>query len=394
MRWASAVDTDTSLIPAVERAAAKIFAGLGKQEPDLLTVFVSGHHVAHFDALAELLRREFENSFLFGCSAIAVIGGSKEIEDRPAVSLSGALLPGVRMKGTHLDAAQLPGPYAEPRIWEDALHLTANQQPSFLILTDPLSFETEPLIRGLDRAFPNATKVGGLASGAKQVGGAALYLDKQVYHSGAITLALTGNVRVDAVVAQGCRPIGDPMFITSSHENLIREIDGHTPREVLATLFETLPPNDRELFSQSLFLGVAMRGDTSEYTAGDFLVRTILGMDPQSGALWVNSQVPSNSVVQFHLRDASTSAYDLERALVQFRASRSPATPSGALLFSCLGRGISLYGQADHDSNAFRRLVADIPVGGFFGNGEIGPVQNSTYLHGYTSAFAVFSEQV
>lgn len=394
MRWASAIDTDTSLKSAVERASAKIFMGLGNQEPDLLTVFVSGHHAAQFDVLAELLLSEFENSFLFGCNGIAVIGGSREVEDRPALSLSGALLPGVRLRGTHLDAAQLPPIYASPNIWEDTLQLTPNQQPAFLILSDPLSFETEALLKGLDRVYPSATKVGGLASGSKQVGGAALYLGKQVYRSGAITLALTGNVRVDAVVAQGCRPIGDPMFVTSSHENLVREIDGHTPRATLATLFETLTPPDRELFSQSLFLGVAMRADANEYAPGDFLIRTILGMDPQSGALWMNAAIPPNSVVQFHLRDASTSAFDLERALVQYRATKVPAPPSGALMFSCLGRGINLYGQPDHDCNAFRRLVADIPVAGFFGNGEIGPVQNSTYLHGYTSAFAVFSEQL
>ena len=66
---------------------------------------------------------------------------------------------------------------------------------------------------------------------------------------------------------------------------------------------------------------------------------------------------------------------------------------AGALLFSCAGRGMGLYGQADHDSNAFRRLVGDVPLGGFFCNGEIGPIQNATYLHGYTSAFAVFREK-
>lgn len=393
MRWASAVDTDTSLQPAVERAAAKIFSELGKQEPDLLTVFVSSHHAAQFEQLAAMLQREFENTFLFGCSASAIIGGSREIEDRPALSLSGALLPGVRLRGTHLDASQVPQLYAPPNVWEDALQLTANQQPSLLILTDPLSFEPANFLRGLDRVFPNCTKVGGLASGVTQKGSAALYLGKQVHRSGAITLALTGNARVDAVVTQGCRPIGDPMFVTAAHENLVREIDGHAPREALATLFEQLSPTDRELFHHSLFLGIAMRSDASEYVPGDFLVRSILGLDPQSGALWVNGQVPAQSVVQFHLRDASTSAFDLERTLTQYRATRLPATPAGALLFSCLGRGVGLYGQPDHDSNAFRRLVADIPVAGFFGHGEIGPVQNATYVHGYTSVFAVFSEQ-
>ena len=248
-------------------------------------------------------------------------------------------------------------------------------------------------VRGLDRVYPSSTKIGGLASGARQVGATALYLGNQVYHSGAITLALTGNIEVDAVVAQGCRPIGDPMFVTSAHENLIREIDGRAPRDALASLFERLSPPDRDLFSQSLFLGLALRQDATEYSPGDFLIRNILGMDPQSGALWVNAQVPDKSVVQFHLRDATTSAMDLERALTTYRTSPHFSPAAGALLFSCAGRGSGLYGQADHDSNAFRRLIADVPIGGFFCNGEIGPVQNTTYLHGYTSAFAVFRER-
>ena len=217
-----------------------------------------------------------------------MIGGGREIGS--GRSLTGALLPGVKFKGTHLDAAQVPPVFAEARVWEDALRMTANQQPAFLLLADPYSFETETYVRGLDRVYPRAPKIGGLASGARQVGGTALYLGNQVYHSGCVTLALTGNIEIDAVVAQGCRPIGDPMFVTTAHENLIRELDGRPPREVLAQLFERLPAADRELFSQSLFLGLAMRTDASEYLPGDFLIRNILGMDPQSGALWVNAQ--------------------------------------------------------------------------------------------------------
>ena len=116
-------------------------------------------------------------------------------------------------------------------------------------------------------------------------------------------------------------------------------------------------------------------------------------MDPQSGALWVSANVPANSVVQFHLRDAATSAHDLERTLTGYGASRPLQPDAGALLFSCIGRGMGLYGQADHDSNAFRRLVGDVPLGGFFCNGEIGPIQDATFLHGYTSAFAVFTRE-
>jgi len=393
MRWASAVDTDGSLATAAERACEQIFLGLGRQEPDLLIAFVSSHHSARFDALGDLLRREFEGTFVFGCCAEGVIGGGRELEDIAGLSLTGALLPGVKLKGSHLDAAQVPPVFAAPRVWEDLLRLTSNQQPSFLLLSDPYSFEAETFVKGLDRIYPSSPKIGGLASGARQVGGTALYLGDRVYHSGCVTLALTGNIQVDAVVAQGCRPIGDPMFVTSAHENLVRELDGHTPRDVLSDLFERLTPADRELLSQSLFIGLAVRADASEYLPGDFLIRNILGMDPQTGALWVNANVALNSVVQFHLRDAATCAQDLERTLASYRASPLFSPAGGALLFSCAGRGVGLYGQADHDSNAFRRLIGEVPLGGFFCSGEIGPVQTETCLHAYTSAFALFRER-
>lgn len=393
MRWSSAVDTDRSLEAAVERAAESVFLGLERQEPDLLIAFISAEHAAKFDALPELIRREFDGALLFGCCAGGVIGGGQEIEDDACLSLTGATLPGVNLKAAHLDAAQIPPVYAEPRVWEDTLRMTASQQPSFLVLADPFSFETETFLKGLDRVYPLAPKIGGLASGARRAGGAVLYVGDEVHRSGCGVLSLTGNVDLDTIVAQGCRPIGDPMFVTAAHDNLIRELDGHSPRDVLADLFERLPPTDREAFSQSLFLGLAMRSDASQYVPGDFLIRNILGMDPQSGALWVNERIPSNSVVQFHLRDAATSAHDLERMLRAYKASHPVSPDCGALLFSCAGRGVGLYGQPDHDSNAFRRLVGEIPIGGFFCAGEIGPVQNATYLHGYTSAFAVFRER-
>jgi small ligand-binding sensory domain FIST len=95
-------------------------------------------------------------------------------------------------------------------------------------------------------------------------------------------------------------------------------------------------------------------------------------------------------VVRFHVRDAEASAQDLQQLLNRYRAERSEPDPRGALLFSCLGRGIHLYGHPNHDTDCFRDRVGDVPLGGFFCNGEIGPVGGATHLHGYTSAFGIF----
>src|SRR5690606_18573316 len=162
------------------------------KEPDLLISFVSTRHAARFEALPELIRREFEGTLLFGCCAGGVIGGGREIEDQASLSLTGASLPGVKLKAAHFDAADIPSVYAEQRVWEDTLRLTASQQPSFLVLADPFSFETETFLKGLDRVYPLAPKVGGLASGVRQAGGAVLYAGREAHRSGCAILALTG----------------------------------------------------------------------------------------------------------------------------------------------------------------------------------------------------------
>jgi small ligand-binding sensory domain FIST len=254
----------------------------------------------------------------------------------------------------------------------------------FVICPEPFSFDVERFLHALDAARPGATVVGGVASGARQQGANALFLDDRTHREGLVGISLTGDVVIDTVVAQGCRPIGEPMFVTRAERNLLQEIDGRSAAAVLSDLHRRASARDKELFKQSLFLGIVMREQES-YRQGDFLVRNVLGMDGRTGAIAVGALLRPGMVVQFHLRDARTSAEDLDTML-----GRYAGTPAGSLLFSCLGRGTHLYGRPDHDTEALRRRLGDVPLGGFFCNGEIGPVQGTTFLHGYTSAFGLF----
>ena len=158
---------------------------------------------------------------------------------------------------------------------------------------------------------------------------------------------------------------------------------------MLQELHGGLPRRDQELFRHSLFVGVVMREKSDVYRQGDFLIRNIVGLDAERGALAVGALLGEGTIVQFHLRDAKTSAEDLEEILAHLAPDKR-AEARGSLLFSCLGRGKHLYGRADHDTDAFRRHLGEVPLGGFFCNGEIGPVHGSTFLHGYTSSFGLF----
>ena len=259
--------------------------------------------------------------------------------------------------------------------------------PHFVVLPDPFSCPAETLIGELDRLFPGSVKIGGLASGARQPGGNLLLAGGEAVHGGAVALAFEGELAVDTIVAQGCRPIGLPLFVTTGHGHLIQELDGRRPLDLLREIYEAASPRDRELFRGSLFVGVVMREGESEYGPGDFLIRNLIQIDGETGVLAVAAEVREGSVVQFHLRDAPTSAEDLRHHL---REQPSGGAPAGALLFSCLGRGRHLYGLADHDSSIFSARYGKVPIGGFFCNGEIGPVHGRTFLHGYTSSFGLF----
>ena len=390
MKWASAVSENANLEEAIEECTANILSSLGGVAPDLAVTFVSPHYEADYDNVSGLVNQRLESAKVFGCSGGGIIGNGVEVEQRAAVSITSASLPDVDIVDFHLDGDSLPDLDAGPSSWEQLVNISKEQDPQFVMLADPYSFPVQNLLLGLDFAFEQSAKIGGMASGAQQQGGNALFLNDRVYRSGAIGLALHGNITVDTVVAQGCRPIGRLMRITECQRNLLVGLDGQPPLNVLKELLETLSQRDQELMRSSLFLGVVMDELQDAPIQGDFLIRNVVGMDARSGTLAIGEILKEGQLVQFHLRDAETSAEDLTAVLERYAMENRENQVHGALLFSCLGRGEYLYGRPNHDSEIFQNKLGTVPLGGFFCNGEIGPVSGTTFLHGYTSSFGIF----
>ena len=389
MKWASALSEDAVLENAVGEAAGALRTQLAGAEADLDIAFISPHHAAAYEQLPDLVSAEFPGSLFIGCSAEGVIGAGHEVEQRAAFSLTAAALPGVSLRPFELVAAKLPEERTDVKAWRELVGATATEDPHFLLLVDPVTFDASALLEGLDAAYPRSCKIGGLSSGGTTQGANSLFLQSRVRRSGAVGVALSGNIAVETIVAQGCRPIGAPRIITQCQGNVVLELDGRPPLLVLRELYETLPERDQKALQTSLFAGLEMKSGEVQFRPGDLLARNIMGLDPEAGAIAIGAVPTQWQVMQFLLRDAQTATEDLCRLLDLRRGS---PMPSGALLFSCLGRGIHLFGEADHDTKLFREKVGPVPLGGFFCNGEIGPVGGSTFLHGYTSAFALFRE--
>jgi len=405
MRWTSALSTLASLEAAVDQVVEQAQASLSAT-PDLGFVFISSAFASEYSRLMPLLQERLSAPILLGCSGGGIIGTSdqdaaQEIEDSPALSLALAELPDVVITPFRITSTGLPDLDGPPDRWIDLVGLSPQAKPSFVLLADPISGIMTDVLQGLDYAYPDATKVGGLASGGPAVQQGSLFYNGAALQGGVVGVALSGNVALDAIVAQGCRPVGPIYQVVEGDRNIILQVqdttsdaDPRPPLEALQELANDLTPEERELAQQALFVGVAQSEFKQVLEPGDFLIRNLMGVDPKGGALAIGDRARPGMRIQFHLRDAKTSADDLETLLRQYQQNqeRQTASPVGALMFACLGRGERLYQEANFDSKLFNQYLQDTPLSGFFCNGEIGPVGQTTFVHGYTSVFGILRQ--
>lgn len=391
MRFASALTAKTEWAEAVEDLGRQVAAQLGGAKTELAVLFAHPKYVSHIDKIIEATQQAVGARHLIGCTGAGIIGTDQEVEEKPALSLLVGELPDVGVFPFHLTEKDLEESTG-PAFWHFQLELEPGAAPQFVVLVDPFTTQAMQLIDSLAEAYPQSPMVGGLASGAQQAGETRLFVDRQIYDEGAIGVGLTGKIVLRTVVSQGCRPIGEPFTVTRADKNIVFELAGRPPMKILQEMLPQLPTRDRDLARSALFLGRVVNEYQEEFSRGDFLIRNLIGSDPQSGALAVGDLMRTGQTVQFQVRDAETADEDLHHLLARERSELGPQRPRGVLLFSCLGRGERMYGTADHDIKAVQESLGPVPTAGFFCNGEIGPVGQRTFIHGFTSVVGLFLE--
>ena len=391
MPFACALSTAADTADAVRQACDAAGAELGAA-PDLAVAFYSPHHLAAVRELSAGLQQRLAPRAVLGCVAEAVIANSREVEHGPALSVWLAKWPGgVTMRPFHLVLeATADGPSLFG--WPDELVESSDAgRSAVLLLGDPFTFPTDQFLARMNEDARGVPVLGGMASGIAGAGQCRLLHSGGVADEGAVGLLLEGELRLRWVVSQGCRPIGKPMVVTKAEDNVIQELGGRTPLDQLRELWPTLSAQEQTLFQRGLHLGRVLDEYRSEFRRGDFLIRNVLGIERHSGALIVGDRVRVGATVQFQVRDAETADEDL-RSLVKADLAAHERRPAAALLFSCNGRGTSLFEVPDHDATVIRREAGAIPVAGLFAMGELGPVGGENFVHGFTASVAFFSE--
>jgi len=376
--------TALSAHPVSAYAAGEVIGQLLESfgtEPDLLVLFASASHTGAIDDIVATVAELLKPRVFVGCTASTVVGGDRELEDSPALSLWAA-------RGVLASAHRL-----EAQARDDGVAVTGfpagsdlvAEAKALLLLADPYSFPVQPLLDGLrDELGTFLPVIGGLASAGRAPGGNRLVLDGAVHSSGAVAVVL-GGTAVDTVVSQGCRPVGEPMIVTKGEGNLVHELAGQPALQRVQDILRSLTPDELELARGGLHLGRVVDESKAEFRRGDFIVRNVLGADSRVGAVAVSDEVEVGATVQLQVRDASTADEDL-RELLAGRAA------SGALVFTCNGRGTHLFGMPDHDASVITDALDGAPLAGMSCAGEIGPVGTRSFLHGFTASVALFRD--
>jgi small ligand-binding sensory domain FIST len=368
---------------AFEEAASEARNRL-RAEADLAIVFASRSHLESIDEGLAVVDELIGPRELIGCCAQGVVGPAREVEVGAGASVWAAALPDAEVETFHVVA----------RAGDEGAVIDGMPDPGgadlALLLSDPVTFPAERLLDSLALEQPGLPVVGGIASGARSVEDAVLFRGREPLDDGAVGALLRG-VDVLPCVSQGAAPIGPEMVITAAEQNLILELASKPALEKLGEVFAELEPRERALASTGLLLGVVIDENKPAYERGDFLIRGLLGADHSTGALAIGDRPRVGQTIRFHVRDAQSADEDLHAALALQTAALGGRRPSGALLFTCNGRGRHMFSVPDHDAGTLAESLDGAPVAGFFCAGEIGPVGGRNFLHGFTATIALFT---
>jgi small ligand-binding sensory domain FIST len=365
-------------------AAAKVAAELEGSTIDLAVVFASGAHLADPEATLEGVHEALAPDVLIGCGAGGVVGDGREIEGGTAVTVWAAAFENGFVSTFHAEVTEV----------EDGVAIAGvpdlQGAGGAILLPDPYSFPTDAVLAELVHRAPGVPVLGGVSSARTLRGQAALFLGERVVPGGAVGVRFDG-VELLPCVSQGATPIGPELEITSGEGRLIKELGGRPALGALRAVLDRLGDAEREMLAAGMLLGIVVDGGQGDHQHGDFLVRSVLGGDPETGTIAIGATIEEGQMVRVHARDAASADRDLHDALGLRRQALGSDIPAGALMFTCNGRGRGMFGLPDHDATAVCDELGDVPTAGFFAAGEIGPVGGENFLHGFTATVAVFA---
>src|SRR5208283_4629168 len=277
-----------------------------------------------------------------------------------------------------------------PGYWRLETGVEPDHSNGWLVFIDPFHLDSETWLKTWNEAYAPLPVFGGLASGDSNEQATQVYLNGEVFEEGGVAISFGGDAQLVGVTSQGCTPIGETWTLTKVEQNIIHQIGNRPAYEVLAETFNALSPEQQKTARGNLFIGLVVNEYLEEFHRGDFLIRNLLGADPRSGSIAVGALPRLGQTVQFQRRSREAATEDMEELLARARKQLGDTPIYGGCLCCCNGRGQNLFGRPNHDAQMVQQRLGPMGLAGFFCNGEIGPVGDKNFLHGFTASLALF----
>jgi small ligand-binding sensory domain FIST len=382
--WSDGMDE-----PGLADWARRLRARLPAKEVSLGLVFMSPKFFPHAAQVLEILRVHARIPLLAGCSGGGLVANAEELESAGGLVLALYSLPGAKLKAVRFTQDQVVSAGGE-NFWPAETGVTKDEVNGWLAFIDPFHLDAEKWLQSWNQNYFQVPVYGGLASGNFPEPLTQVYLDGEVFEDGGVAVAVGGDVALAGVISQGCTPIGEAWTLTRVEQNLIRHIGNRPAYAVLSETVQQLSAEEQRKVQGNLHIGLVVNEYLENFQRGDFLVRNLLGGDPNSGVLQVGALPRTGQTIQFQRRDAAAASEDLNELLARAKKNLADTEIYGGCLFCCNGRGKNLFGRTSHDAKLVQAHFGPTGLAGFFCNGEIGPVGEKNFLHGFTASIALF----
>ena len=336
-------------------------------------IYTTDSHVDALDQILARLRVRTGIPHWVGTTGIGILRTSHEEYQQPAITVMAGRFPEHAFRVFKSIQTDLSDFQDQHRSW-----IVDNAQTFAVVHAAPESEELQQMIPDLSDVLNGGFLVGGLTSSH----GRNLQIADSVMSGGCSGVLFSQDVPVATGLTQGCSPIGPKRVITRASRNIVLSIDERPALEVFKEdIGETLAA-DLSRTAGYIFAALPVAGSDT----GDYLVRNIVGIDPQNGLSAIGDLAQEGGQIMFCRRDGNTARDDMLRMLKQARSRISGGQPRGALYFSCLGRGRHTFGEDSVELGLIAEEFEDLPLVGFFANGEI----SHRRLYGYTGVLTLF----
>jgi small ligand-binding sensory domain FIST len=327
-----------------------------------------------------------------GCSGIGVLTNYGEVEAKPGIAVLAVSSDEMQTTSFLVNHTDDGGMKAGLEIGGRLIPIKG-ENALLTILPDPYHIHPELLLRGIESRIGEIPIVGASASEHPALHETYEFYGESVV-SGAISgFMIQGSFTHRIGITQGCQPVGVPCIITKSEHNLIFELDGQPAFEVLKKQVpKRIRENTRDLL-RLLFVGFTPDPKDTEIIDGEYLVRNLIGINPDTGVIGVAENVREGQIMTFTVRHPIMAREDLKQMLDRLASLKDSQKPfKFGFYFNCCARGSSLYGYEGIDTAYITHALGEVPIIGFFGNSELAPLKGINRLFTYTGVLVLISE--